>query len=104
MKSEIVDGGGLFDEKGSLSRIEDVTGLRDDELQRGVANGQPRLRGRTLTYALTFIAGTGFALFGFVSILRKRGYAYWNSYDQGVMSSLLTAQQVNVHFYEEFAN
>lgn len=66
MKSELVDDSGSFDEKGSLSRIEDVTGLRDGELQREVANCQPRLRGRTLTYALAFVAGTGFTLFGFV--------------------------------------
>lgn len=38
----------------------------------------PRLRGRTLTAALAFVAGTGFTLFG---------------YDQGVMSALLSAGQ-----------
>lgn len=38
----------------------------------------PHLRGRALTAALAFVAGTGFTLFG---------------YDQGVMSALLTAGQ-----------
>lgn len=66
MKDRLVDDTGSFDEKGSLSRIEDITGLRNGELQREVANSQPRLRGRTLTYALAFVAGTGFTLFGFV--------------------------------------
>ncbi|EJC98736.1 general substrate transporter [Fomitiporia mediterranea MF3/22] len=38
----------------------------------------PKLRGRTLSLVLAFVAGTGFTLFG---------------YDQGVMSALLTANQ-----------
>ncbi|KAH7916658.1 general substrate transporter [Hygrophoropsis aurantiaca] len=43
-----------------------------------VAAHAPSLRGRRLTAALAFVAGTGFTLFG---------------YDQGVMSALLTANQ-----------
>lgn len=43
-----------------------------------VASTHMSLRGRKLT-ATTFVTGTGFTLFG---------------YDQGVMSSLLTAKQV----------
>ncbi|KAG1727019.1 general substrate transporter [Suillus lakei] len=43
-----------------------------------VASHALRLRGRKLTIAIAFVAGTGFTLFG---------------YDQGVMSALLTAGQ-----------
>ncbi|CCM04837.1 uncharacterized protein FIBRA_07030 [Fibroporia radiculosa] len=43
----------------------------------------PSLRGRRLTAALAFVAGTGFTLFG---------------YDQGVMSALLTANQFDKVF------
>ncbi|KAI0092609.1 general substrate transporter [Irpex rosettiformis] len=46
--------------------------------QSEIHAAKPYLRGRTLTAALAFVAGTGFTLFG---------------YDQGVMSALLTAGQ-----------
>lgn len=46
----------------------------DEEIRAAM----PALRGRPLTAALAFVAGTGFTLFG---------------YDQGVMSALLTANQ-----------
>jgi hypothetical protein len=45
-----------------------------------VASTHMSLRGRKLTAAIAFVTGTGFTLFG---------------YDQGVMSSLLTAKQVS---------
>ncbi|RDB22798.1 Sugar transporter STL1 [Hypsizygus marmoreus] len=45
------------------------------------------LRGKYLTVALAFVTGTGFTLFG---------------YDQGVMSSLLTAKQVGVGYLWAF--
>ncbi|KAI5119895.1 hypothetical protein M0805_003699 [Coniferiporia weirii] len=67
-----------MDEKGSLTHLEDVTGLHGGQLSRDVEDNQPRLKGKTLTYALAFVAGTGFTLFG---------------YDQGVMSALLTSGQ-----------
>lgn len=83
MSTRLVDDNALFDDdKASLSRIEDVTGLRDGQLREEVAANQPRLRGRTLTYALAFVAGTGFTLFGFVSplegskLLAKLQYLY----------------------------
>jgi len=50
----------------------------DADWDAEVRAAAPRLRGRTLTYALAFVAGTGFTLFG---------------YDQGVMSALLSANQ-----------
>ncbi|KAI0736145.1 general substrate transporter [Fomitopsis betulina] len=50
-----------------------------------VRSRAPLLRGRQLTAALAFVAGTGFTLFG---------------YDQGVMSALLTANQFEKVFPE----
>ncbi|EKM59406.1 uncharacterized protein PHACADRAFT_137121 [Phanerochaete carnosa HHB-10118-sp] len=50
----------------------------DAGFQAELQAAAPLLRGRTLTAALAFVAGTGFTLFG---------------YDQGVMSALLSAQQ-----------
>lgn len=49
-----------------------------DPQYEDIRNAAPMLRGRALTWALAFVAGTGFTLFG---------------YDQGVMSALLTAEQ-----------
>ncbi|THH12256.1 hypothetical protein EW145_g156 [Phellinidium pouzarii] len=74
-----------IDEKGSLTHLENATGLHDGDLNRAVEENKPRLRGKTLTYALAFVAGTGFTLFG---------------YDQGVMSALLTANQFEKTFPE----
>ncbi|TCD66942.1 hypothetical protein EIP91_000720 [Steccherinum ochraceum] len=48
------------------------------EYEDQLREAAPKLRGRQLTAALAFVAGTGFTLFG---------------YDQGVMSALLTAKQ-----------
>ncbi|KAI0921362.1 hypothetical protein AcW1_004642 [Taiwanofungus camphoratus] len=53
--------------------------VRDDQVRAAA----PRLRGKRLTAALAFVAGTGFTLFG---------------YDQGVMSALLTANQFEKTF------
>ncbi|KAG1800326.1 general substrate transporter [Suillus plorans] len=50
-----------------------------------IAAHTPSLRGRKLTAAVAFVAGTGFTLFG---------------YDQGVMSSLLTGNQFEGSFPE----
>ncbi|KAG2111415.1 general substrate transporter [Suillus cothurnatus] len=50
-----------------------------------IAAHAPLLRGRKLTAAVAFVAGTGFTLFG---------------YDQGVMSSLLTGNQFEASFPE----
>lgn len=60
-----------------------------------VRSRAPLLRGRQLTAALAFVAGTGFTLFGYVH-LRVAGirHSCLFSYDQGVMSALLTANQV----------
>ncbi|OCB89042.1 general substrate transporter [Sanghuangporus baumii] len=73
-----VDFSNAYEEKDLLSQIEDATGLQNGELEQATNDNRPRLRGRTLTYTLAFVAGTGFTLFG---------------YDQGVMSALLTANQ-----------
>jgi hypothetical protein len=56
----------------------------------------PRLRGRKLTAALAFVAGTGFTLFGcvFTTELSLAPHSARSRYDQGVMSALLTAGQV----------
>ncbi|KAH9939894.1 general substrate transporter [Amylocystis lapponica] len=67
------------------------TGKKDDEASvtygstwgDEIDNVMPSLRGRRLTAALAFVAGTGFTLFG---------------YDQGVMSALLTANQFEKSF------
>ncbi|KAG1768789.1 hypothetical protein EDD22DRAFT_870650 [Suillus occidentalis] len=50
-----------------------------------IAAHTPSLRGRKLTAAVAFVAGTGFTLFG---------------YDQGVMSSLITGNQFEASFPE----
>ncbi|KAG1840905.1 general substrate transporter [Suillus subalutaceus] len=50
-----------------------------------IAAYAPLLRGRKLTAAVAFVAGTGFTLFG---------------YDQGVMSSLITGNQFEATFPE----
>ena len=54
-----------YDNKSSFHYIEDVIGLHGRELERAVDEKRPRLHGRTLTYALAFVAGTGFTLFGY---------------------------------------
>ena len=58
---------------------------------------KPYLRGRALTAALAFVAGTGFTLFGYAIKLLAYDWTLLSnlrSYDQGVMSALLTAGQV----------
>ncbi|KAH9928044.1 general substrate transporter [Amylocystis lapponica] len=57
----------------------------DEEVEAAM----PSLRGRRLTAALAFVAGTGFTLFG---------------YDQGVMSALLSANQFEKVFPQTVAN
>ncbi|KAI9056542.1 general substrate transporter [Trametes sanguinea] len=54
-----------------------------------VAASAPFLRGKALTAAIAFVAGTGFTLFG---------------YDQGVMSALLTAKQFEDVFPQVVVN
>ncbi|KIJ58852.1 hypothetical protein HYDPIDRAFT_33764 [Hydnomerulius pinastri MD-312] len=71
-----------FDEKAHREEIEfHEHGISDEE----IAAHAPSMRGRTLTAAVAFVAGTGFTLFG---------------YDQGVMSALLTANQFEATFPE----
>ncbi|EIW82414.1 general substrate transporter [Coniophora puteana RWD-64-598 SS2] len=57
----------------------ELAGITEKEVQ----SYHMKLRGRKLTAALAFVAGTGFTLFG---------------YDQGVMSALLTANQFEATF------
>ncbi|ETW84398.1 MFS sugar transporter [Heterobasidion irregulare TC 32-1] len=59
-------------------KYEDGRVTTPSDFDQEVASHAPLLRGRKLTAALAFVAGTGFTLFG---------------YDQGVMSALLTASQ-----------
>ena len=53
-----------MDDKRSLRHIENLTGMTESELDQKVDEYRPRFRGRSLTFALAFIAGTGFTLFG----------------------------------------
>lgn len=62
------------DNPGLQSKGKHIRSISEAEVQESA----PVLRGRALTAALSFVAGTGFTLFG---------------YDQGVMSALLTAKQ-----------
>ncbi|KAL5501119.1 hypothetical protein ACEPAH_9506 [Sanghuangporus vaninii] len=78
-----VDDNVTIDEKHSLRHIENLTGMSESELDQKVEEYRPHFRGKTLTFALAFIAGTGFTLFG---------------YDQGVMSALLTLQTFEDRF------
>ena len=64
MKDKGIEESATYEEASSLNRIEDVTGLRDAELERAINDSMPKLCGRTLNYALAFVAGTGFTLFG----------------------------------------
>lgn len=66
--------------------------------EREVQSYYMKLRGRKLTVALAFVAGTGFTLFGFLLLLMihlQHAHIAFSSYDQGVMSALLTANQVS---------
>ncbi|OCH90720.1 general substrate transporter [Obba rivulosa] len=58
--------------------MKEVSDATDSEYEAQIRSAEPTLRGRKLTAAIAFVAGTGFTLFG---------------YDQGVMSALLTAKQ-----------
>ena len=64
-----------------------------------VAAAAPRLSGHKLTAAIAFVAGTGFTLFGYASMLTSSSapgiLTGPTRYDQGVMSALLTAKQVS---------
>ncbi|KAG1768791.1 general substrate transporter [Suillus occidentalis] len=78
-------------EKHQLS-IAENTDLRHEQIKQqfgldlaDISAHAPSLRGRKLTAAVAFVAGTGFTLFG---------------YDQGVMSSLLTGNQFEASFPE----
>ncbi|KAF9265001.1 general substrate transporter [Marasmius fiardii PR-910] len=70
----------------SESRYEDVKYARyEEEAKQHYMN----MRGKTLSYAVAFVSGTGFTLFG---------------YDQGVMSALLTAPQFKKVFPQTVTN
>lgn len=66
MTNKQVDDGVNYDERSPTIQIEDMIGLHDGELEQAVNEKRPRLQGRTLTYALAFVAGTAFTLFGYV--------------------------------------
>ncbi|KZV69866.1 general substrate transporter [Peniophora sp. CONT] len=74
-----------FDEKREFEKRDTLapTSSSPDLTEAEVNSHLPRFRGRTLTALISFIAGTGFTLFG---------------YDQGVMSALLTANQFEKTF------
>ncbi|EMD40622.1 hypothetical protein CERSUDRAFT_44561 [Gelatoporia subvermispora B] len=78
--------------KGSSSpepRLKEVSDATDSEYEAQIREAAPALRGRKLTAAIAFVAGTGFTLFG---------------YDQGVMSALLTANQFENVFPQVIVN
>ena len=64
-----VDEGGVFDGKCDLKHLESLTGIPEGRLEQEVAENRPKLSGNVLTYALAFVAGTGFTLFGRVATL-----------------------------------
>ena len=64
----MVDDNVMIDDKQSLRNLENLTGMSESELDQKVQEYRPRFTGKILTYALAFIAGTGFTLFGRVSI------------------------------------
>ncbi|KAF8076264.1 general substrate transporter [Lyophyllum atratum] len=69
------------------------------EFHAEVASYALSLRGRKLTAALAFVTGTGFTLFGHAEpIFHPKSHN--TNYDQGVMSSLLTAKQFLIMFPE----
>ncbi|KAG2038243.1 hypothetical protein BDR03DRAFT_954912 [Suillus americanus] len=79
-------------EKHQPSVAENNTDLHHEQIKQqfdldpaDIAAYAPLLRGRKLTAAVAFVAGTGFTLFG---------------YDQGVMSSLITGNQFEATFPE----
>ena len=53
-------------EKVEVQHLEVLTGLNHEQLQAEVYQSRPRLKGKTLIFALAFVAGTGFTLFGYV--------------------------------------
>ena len=59
------------DERGSspvkhgLSYLATLTNVPEDQLIREVRDNKPKLSGKVLKYALAFVAGTGFTLFGY---------------------------------------
>lgn len=59
-----VDDSGTIDEKCSLRHLENLTGMSGTQLDQKVEEYKPHMRGKKLTYALAFVAGTGFTLFG----------------------------------------
>lgn len=77
--------------------FEDVTEKPPSVFDAEVESHRLTLRGKKLTAALAFVAGTGFTLFGSVIFIFMPCASHWivhPSYDQGVMSALLTAPQV----------
>ena len=85
----------MTEEKPLAGQIEDTAGISRVNLDAEVSENAPRLHGRVLTFALAFVAGTGFTLFGYViSPTIGSELRIPNRYDQGVMSALLSAGQV----------
>ena len=59
-----IDDNGTIDEKCSLRHLENLTGISETQIDQQVEENMPHMRGKLLTYALAFVAGTGFTLFG----------------------------------------
>lgn len=53
---------------------ENIADKPPSEFTADVERHHLTLRGRKLTAALAFVAGTGFTLFGYVSLVRFQGY------------------------------
>ncbi|EKM80392.1 hypothetical protein AGABI1DRAFT_128066 [Agaricus bisporus var. burnettii JB137-S8] len=68
----------LGDSEKSIAPLRYSPDVASEQFRQEVESNRSSLRGRNLTWAIAFVTGTGFTLFG---------------YDQGVMSALLTAGQ-----------
>lgn len=49
------------------THVDEISPSNDSEYENQIRVASPKLRGRALTAALAFVAGTGFTLFGYVS-------------------------------------
>jgi len=68
--------------------------FESEEFKQQVESHKLSLCGRKLTWAIAFVTGTGFTLFGCASMIYGvPRYSFGYRYDQGVMSALLTSNQ-----------
>ncbi|KAF5364248.1 hypothetical protein D9756_000737 [Leucocoprinus leucothites] len=82
-KSDMGVTNAITDSEKSSADLRSSSDFESEEFKQEVELQRVSLRGRSLTWAIAFVTGTGFTLFG---------------YDQGVMSALLTANQFEKTF------